>query len=258
MKRRAALFASLTLLMMTTRAQQRVGIGIDTPDASAVVDMYSTEKGMLFPSYDRHYDATVDDEASLHNNPQPADEGLTYYNTRSQALTYYGGQQWKQWTGFPAGAIAVWAGDPADLPEGWALCDGSNGRPDLRGRFVVGYGNHYTQIGETGGAETVALTVAQLPAHTHAVIDPGHQHTGTATHRHSYTLPQTQPIRVDPGNLTSRGPGQVALQTQEASYNPVISLSSRQSVSSIGHAGTGEPHENRPPYYVVAFIIKEN
>ncbi|MFC6492391.1 hypothetical protein [Ancylobacter dichloromethanicus] len=38
----------------------------------------------------------------------------------------------------PKGAILMWAGDVNDLPRGWALCDGRDGRPDLRGRFPVG------------------------------------------------------------------------------------------------------------------------
>ena len=38
----------------------------------------------------------------------------------------------------PAGGIILWSGNIASIPEGWVLCDGSNGTPDLRDRFVVG------------------------------------------------------------------------------------------------------------------------
>ena len=49
----------------------------------------------------------------------------------------------------PSGVIVMWSG--TEVPEGWALCDGESGTPDLRNRFVVGAGDTYEQ-GETGGS----------------------------------------------------------------------------------------------------------
>jgi microcystin-dependent protein len=61
---------------------------------------------------------------------------------------------------------------------GWYLCDGANGTPDLRDRFVVGAGSTYS-VAATGGATTATLVLNNLPAHTHTatVTDPGHLHT---------------------------------------------------------------------------------
>eukprot|EP01046_Picozoa_sp_COSAG06_P008399 COSAG06_NODE_423_length_15942_cov_7.276463_14_plen_356_part_00 len=42
--------------------------------------------------------------------------------------------------GVPAGMISQWAGSVDTIPEGWALCDGENGTPDLRDKFVVAAG----------------------------------------------------------------------------------------------------------------------
>lgn len=83
----------------------------------------------------------------------------------------------------PAGVITMWFGNSASVPIGWAICDGTNGTPDLRDRFVLGAGATYSN-GATGGASSyttaasgdhshggqvgdTALTVNQLPAHTH-------------------------------------------------------------------------------------------
>jgi len=41
------------------------------------------------------------------------------------------------------GLICLWSGAIVDIPAGWSLCDGGNGRPDLRNRFVIGAGDTY-------------------------------------------------------------------------------------------------------------------
>lgn len=99
----------------------------------------------------------------------------------------------------PAGVILMWSGSIATIPSGWLLCNGSNGTPDLRDRFVVGAGSAYA-VGATGGANTVTLSTANLPAHTHSISGSGttsgqsqsHTHTGTTStadlaHTHSGT-----------------------------------------------------------------------
>ena len=49
----------------------------------------------------------------------------------------------------PSGGIIMWSG--SEVPDGWALCNGEDGTPDLRNRFVVGSGDAYT-MAETGGS----------------------------------------------------------------------------------------------------------
>lgn len=53
----------------------------------------------------------------------------------------------------PVGLIMLWSGSTATIPTGWALCNGSNGTPDLRDKFVVGAGSTYA-VAATGGATT--------------------------------------------------------------------------------------------------------
>ena len=70
--------------------------------------------------------------------------------------------------GVPVGTIVIWSGTADNIPAGWQLCDGTNGTPDLRDKFVLGAGAAH-EVGETGGSEEVTLTVAQMPSHAHVV-----------------------------------------------------------------------------------------
>jgi microcystin-dependent protein len=103
----------------------------------------------------------------------------------------------------PSGIILLWSGAISAIPSGWVLCNGSNGTPDLRDRFVVGAGNNYS-VNATGGSDSVTLTANQIPSHTHSLSasgttsgqSAGHTHTfsGTtsgqsATHTHSVSDP---------------------------------------------------------------------
>lgn len=86
----------------------------------------------------------------------------------------------------PVGGIIMWSGTLATIPSGWALCNGANGTPDLRGRFIVGAsvdsgatnsGASYNK-GATGGADSVVLNSTHLPSHTHTEAAAGtHDHT---------------------------------------------------------------------------------
>ena len=82
-------------------------------------------------------------------------------------------------TTVPIGMISPFSG--AIIPAGWFLCDGNNGTPDLRNRFIRGASPGETLGSTSGGGGTaiapntdpldyqIALTVDQLPSHLHTV-----------------------------------------------------------------------------------------
>ena len=77
------------------------------------------------------------------------------------------------------GLIVMFAGDESDIPDGWQLCDGRSGRPDLRDKFVVGagYGTSSYNIGDTGGNDAVTLSTSNIPSHSHSITSAGsHKH----------------------------------------------------------------------------------
>lgn len=145
----------------------------------------------------------------------------------------------------PSGFIGMWSG--TEIPEGWYLCDGTNGTPDLRDRFIVGSGNIYS-IDDTGGSNSVALTVSQLPSHSHSATDAGN---------HSHTLNSIGTVEGSSytGFRAGEGVGLYASSSKtRGTY--VESPKSGTHTHSITSTGDDQPHENRPPYYALAFIMK--
>ena len=112
-------------------------------------------------------------ETSSGNNPIRVDAGIKYNpsTNRLTAGSFAGdGSALTNLTvdGFVSGMIILWSGAADAIPTGFVLCDGNNSTPNLSGRFVVGYdaSNSDYDVDDTGGSESVTLTVNQIPAHT--------------------------------------------------------------------------------------------
>lgn len=145
----------------------------------------------------------------------------------------------------PLGGIIMWSG--STVPSGWALCDGStvNGRqtPDLRGRFVVGTGQGSgltsRTLNQTGGEENHTLSYNEMPSHSHGVSDPGHGHS---FHGHANE---------------SGGWNWGAFQMTDRGWSWGSSeIGSSGTGISIQSAGSGWAHNNMPPFYALAYIMR--
>ncbi|MFN8417588.1 MAG: hypothetical protein U0U66_14760 [Cytophagaceae bacterium] len=140
----------------------------------------------------------------------------------------------------------MWSGVPTALPVGWALCDGQGGRPDLRGRFVVGYDVSslvYNVVGNNGGTSSFIVQPQNLPVTCPwSLNDPGHQH--------SYTDRYVVSTSLSTGNSSNN----------KLNYEIWETKLTTESTTGItfgnNTAGGGQPIDNRPPYFVIAYIIK--
>jgi hypothetical protein len=144
-------------------------------------------------------------------------------------------------TAFVTGMIMMWSGSIATIPSGWQLCNGTNGTPDLRDRFIVGAGNTYNP-GNTGGSAN-----ATLVSHTHTATttatDSGHSHTTALYYRpHSASGAAQQYAQ----NTTGFG-GQISTNSGTANITASTSISTE---------GSSATNANLPPYYALAFIMK--
>ncbi len=124
----------------------------------------------------------------------------------------------------PAGTIMAYNGSTA--PNGWVLCDGTNGTPNLKGRFILGAGSNTSlttrTLGQTGGAETVTLTVDQIPAHNHRFAGAN--------------APKERDLNGSGGSKTFASEANIEADTN--------------------NTGGGKSHENMPPFYVLTYIMK--
>jgi hypothetical protein len=146
----------------------------------------------------------------------------------------------------PTGGIIIWSGAANAIPTGWLLCNGSNGTPDLRNRFVVGAGSTYA-VGATGGSAD-AIVVSHT--HTASVSDSGHTHglnyfTDSAT---SGGAP------VSALGVSTRT-GETIIANNTASGRGITTSTTGISVSNstVGSSGT---NANLPPYYALCYIMK--
>lgn len=178
----------------------------------------------------------------------------------------------------PRGIITMWSGATNAVPSGWALCDGNNGTPNLKDRFIVGAGQSYG-VGNTGGNWTqtpsvwtnaagtginvagTAITEAQMPWHTHSgsvgsdasiqvqdsiqsssagewLADDSFGSTGWLP------SPIRKPLKDFSASLSINGTG-----GSQPHYHGVID-------NGHAHTAAASAIDVRPPYYALAFIMK--
>lgn len=134
----------------------------------------------------------------------------------------------------PAGLISLWSGSTGSIPSGWLLCDGTNGTPDLRDRFIIGAGSTYAVNAIGGTADAVVVS------HTHAttVTDPGHLH-------------QSLSYGSAAGGAGANG---IVAQGSGTVYDSLTNTTGiTVANATAGVSGTGA---NIPPYYALAYIQK--
>lgn len=166
-------------------------------------------------------------------------------------------------SGIPKGMISMWSGLISEIPAGWALCDGQDGRPNLLGKFIRGVPDTATDPGITGGADALTLGTEHLPAHTHEA-NP-HTHTsdgGGGSHNHFVKDVNMTTIANGNGGLIQR----VLFQQQGASLPSGYSIKTdfsnggggalNETTITLQNAGGGQAFDNRPAFYELAYIIK--
>ena len=137
----------------------------------------------------------------------------------------------------PVGGIIMWSGTIAAIPSGWALCNGSNGTPDLRNTFVIG-----AHSDSSGAKTTVTGSATQSGGDKDAVL---------IAHKHDIEV------------LTDATTGSPAGSVDQNPNTNVVTAQSPNSISitgvdAAGNASTTQTgtNANLPPYFALAYIMR--
>jgi hypothetical protein len=144
----------------------------------------------------------------------------------------------------PPGAVIMWAGSISTIPDGWVLCDGTNGTPDLRDKFIVAARQDDDSVPKTNVTGSLTLTGGSA-THTHGAGSytvPAHTHSGTVA---ECDVSQTFAATDYEGERAQ-------LAKSDHTHQLTISPSGGgQLTGTAGEAGS------LPPYYALAFIMKK-
>jgi hypothetical protein len=135
----------------------------------------------------------------------------------------------------PEGGIIMWSGAINDIPHNWALCDGTNGTPDLTSRFIRSVPNSSTDPGSTGGSLT----------HSHA---PGSY--SASSHVHPFSVTTSTPS-TEYCCICSCGTDRVAGNDHRHTFSGSTDLEGGGDIS-----GTSGGASSLPTYYELAFIMR--
>lgn len=153
----------------------------------------------------------------------------------------------------PSGTIVMWKGSVSDVPAGWKLCDGANGTPDLRGRFVVGasaLGGEYSVGPHNDGMASMTLQANHIPRHTHTITASQAEHT----HGFSVNLGMRWGSMSGHGSECARQGAVVSATGTTDGQAPAVTAWASEWGGKAG--GLADAFDRRPPYYALCFIMK--
>ncbi|MBM3880284.1 MAG: hypothetical protein FJ387_11300 [Verrucomicrobia bacterium] len=163
----------------------------------------------------------------------------------------------------PVGGIIMWAG--TTVPAGWALCDGQGGRPDLRGRFILGSGAGAgltaRSTGQTGGEENHRLSWEEMPRHSHHVDPPGVWTDERGNHWHWFDdafFAENTGGTTDVTGSRSGTDNDNEYFTRRAGTDWAGNHSHWVDIGGFrtDEQGNNAAHNTMPPFYVLAFIMR--
>jgi hypothetical protein len=143
----------------------------------------------------------------------------------------------------PTGCILLWSGSIGSIPSGFALCNGLNGTPDLRDKFIVGAGSTYAVDGTGGSANAIVVSHTHTATSTSVVTDPGHDHDISAG------------VSVDGSSTGMSRQARQLFNTDNATETNTTGITVATTTTNAS-AGTSGTNANLPPYYALCYIQK--
>lgn len=153
--------------------------------------------------------------------------------------------------GVPGGTIIAWypkkdADGQYKIPKGWLVCDGNNGTPDLRDKFIMG--SNINNAHEIGGNNKISLKEEHTPRHKHSLSI-----SGAGSHSHSVLIKHFIHNSENMSTIETTG------LTTSAGYenkNYIETAGTHTHSGQANYSGTGEPFDIRPSFYKLVYIMK--
>ena len=147
----------------------------------------------------------------------------------------------------PIGSIIMFNGAASNIPEGWHICDGTEGTPNLIGSFIKAAATS----GETGGETQIQLTMDNIPNHTHSVLTSTLTTSSSGAHTHTYTAP----VKGSSNNASDKDIMETS-STQDTSSAGEHTHTVNVSQIQLSSVGSGTPLDWEPKYYSLIYIMK--
>ena len=147
----------------------------------------------------------------------------------------------------PIGSIIMFNGAASNIPEGWHICDGTEGTPNLIGSFIKAAATS----GETGGKTQIQLTMDNIPNHTHSVLTSTLTTSSSGAHTHTYTAP----VKGSSNNASDKDIMETS-STQDTSSAGEHTHTVNVSQIQLSSVGSGTPQDWEPKYYSLIYIMK--
>ena len=149
----------------------------------------------------------------------------------------------------PKGSIIMFNGLSSEIPNGWHICDGTEGTPNLTGKFIKASNTS----GETGGKSTIQILEENMPRHTHTFV--GNQVTTSESGAHTHTIRGKygkSDNASDRNCLETGSETDLITTSQSGAHTHTIDMSATQ----LSYQGGGKPIEFEPLYYSLIYIMK--
>ena len=149
----------------------------------------------------------------------------------------------------PRGSIIMFNGLSSEIPQGWHICDGTEGTPNLTGKFIKAS----STSGETGGKSSIQILEENMPRHTHTFV--GNQVTTSESGAHTHTIRGKygkSDNASDRNCLETGSETDLITTSQSGAHTHTIDMSATQ----LSYQGEGKPIEFEPLYYSLIYIMK--
>lgn len=149
----------------------------------------------------------------------------------------------------PKGSIIMFNGLSSEIPKGWHICDGTDGTPNLIGKFIKASNTS----GETGGQSSIQILEENMPKHTHTFV--GNKVTTSESGAHTHTI-RGKYGKSDNANdrncLETGSETDLITTSQSGAHTHTIDMSATQ----LSYQGGGKPIRFEPLYYSLIYIMK--